>query len=66
MVKSVPTFVVGTKTRKIQVALLNDSLRESDETFQVRLSAPINGTLGNATGSGKIVMTRRPSDRCAE
>lgn len=40
-------FDPGVTSQKINVPIINDSVRESNETFTVRLSSPVNATLGS-------------------
>ena len=48
------TFAPGETAKTIGVQILGDFLVESNETFEVRLSAPIFATLGTATGTETI------------
>lgn len=48
-------FPPGRTLLTLPVRLLGDSLRESNETFLVTLSAPNNATLGHAQAAGTIV-----------
>ncbi len=48
------TFPAGTKTQSIAVPIINDSRREPDETFKVKLSAATNATIGSPTAIGTI------------
>ena len=41
------TFAAGTKSQTVSVAVVEDSVYESDETFTIRLSSPSNATLGS-------------------
>jgi glucose/arabinose dehydrogenase len=43
------------RTQVVKVPLLPDALDEDPETFFLRLSAPVNATLGDAEGVGTIV-----------
>ena len=49
------SFPPGSTSQLVSVPVVNDALDEDDEAFTVTLSAPINGTLGTATGTGTIV-----------
>ena len=49
------TFPAGETTRTIRIAVKGDTLVESDETFVVNLTNPVNATLGNSQGVVKIV-----------
>ena len=48
------TFAPGDTAKTISVTLADDSVAESDETFQVTLSSPQNATLADATANGTI------------
>ena len=50
------TFAVGETTKKITVAVLDDNLTETEETFKIVLSAStlVNATMGDGTGIGTI------------
>jgi len=48
------TFLPGETVQTVAVAVSNDALDEDDETFTVTLSAPVNGTIGTAVGTGTI------------
>ncbi len=48
------TFLPGVTTQQVSVGVLNDALDEDDESFTIALSAPVNGTLGSAVGTGTI------------
>ena len=43
------TFAPGETTKTVTVAIVNDTVFEGNENFQVSLSAPTNATLGNGT-----------------
>jgi len=49
------TFAPGQTTAFISVDVLNDSVREPDETFSIELSNPQNATLGRARAQVTIV-----------
>jgi hypothetical protein len=49
------TFAPGETTKTVTVAVNGDVLVESDETFLVNLTAPMNATLADAQGVGTIV-----------
>ncbi len=51
---SVLSFAAGETTKTVSVAVNGDTLGESDETFAVNLSTPVNATLGDGQGTGKI------------
>ncbi len=48
------TFLPGVTSQTVSVAVLNDALDEDDEAFTITLSAPVNGTIGTAGGTGTI------------
>ena len=48
------TFPPGTITRTIGVAIAGDALDEDDETFRVDLSAPVDATLADSSGTATI------------
>ncbi|MFT3848316.1 MAG: retention module-containing protein [Propionivibrio sp.] len=49
------TFAPGQTALTITVPILNDSIVEANESFNVTLSAPSNATIGDGTGVGSIV-----------
>lgn len=49
------TFAPGATSQTVAIAVLDDALDEDDETFTVTLSAPVNGSIGTATGTGTII-----------
>ena len=55
------TFLEGEQTKTFSVALADDPIQESDETFSVRLSnQPEHSTLGDDTGVGTILDDEEP------
>jgi hypothetical protein len=48
-------FLDGETAKTIRVAVVNDTLFESDETFTVTLTGTTAGTIGTATATGTIV-----------
>jgi len=50
-----PTFAPGETTKTVTVQVIGDRLPESNETFSVNLSTPINGTIADGQGVGTIV-----------
>ena len=48
-------FTPGQTSRTVQVAVNGDLATESNETFTVTLTAPINATIGDAQGLGTIL-----------
>jgi hypothetical protein len=49
------TFAPGQTRKQVTVTVNGDTAVEPDETFAVRLSAPVHVTLGDPEGQGKIV-----------
>jgi fibro-slime domain-containing protein/uncharacterized repeat protein (TIGR01451 family) len=49
------TFAPGTTTQTVEVPVVGDLLLESDETLEVRLSAPVGADIGDGVGTGTIV-----------
>ena len=49
------TFTPGTLSQTITVQVYSDTVDEDDETFSVKLSAPVNATLGNDEGEATII-----------
>ena len=48
------TIAPGSRTATISVAVVGDTVREPSETFRVDLRTPLNATLLDASGVGKI------------
>lgn len=48
-------FAPGTVTKTISVPITGDTTFESDETFTVKLAAPVNATIADDTAVGTIV-----------
>ncbi|MFO0907366.1 MAG: cellulase family glycosylhydrolase [Isosphaeraceae bacterium] len=48
------TFAPGETRKTIAIAIVPDTTNERDETFTVRLSSPVGGTLARADGRGTI------------
>ena len=48
------TFMAGTTSRTIDVAVTGDAADEAHETVVVTLSNPVNATLATATGTGTV------------
>jgi Calx-beta domain-containing protein len=48
------TFAPGTTTQTVTVPILGDATAETDETFTVSLTAPVNATLDNTSAQGRI------------
>ncbi len=48
-------FAAGVTSQTITVPILNDTIFEQSETFNVLLSAAVNATIADATGVGTIV-----------
>ena len=53
-------FSAGQTSATIKVPILGDDIAESDETFTLNLSAPVNTTLANAKGEGRILNDDQP------
>lgn len=49
------SFAAGEATKQISVVLMDDGVREADQTFRVLLSDPHNATLSTATAVGTII-----------
>lgn len=49
------TFAPGEKQKQVTVNIVADSAHELTETFFVRLTNPVNATLGRAQGTGTII-----------
>ena len=49
------TFAPGETHKQVTVAVNGDTTFEPDETFAVRLATPVNVTLGDAAGEGKVL-----------
>jgi uncharacterized repeat protein (TIGR01451 family) len=49
------TFAPGITSATIAVAVIGDTVIETNETFFVNLSNPVNGTLGRSQGVGTII-----------
>jgi hypothetical protein len=48
------SFAAGVTTQTFTVSVIGDAIDEANETFTVTLSAPVNATLADATGTGSI------------
>ena len=49
------TFAVGDTEEEIRVSITDDALDEDDETFEVRLSAPVGAVLSDVVATGTIL-----------
>ena len=49
------TFAVGQATRTVSVPIVGDLVREANETFTVKLSAPIGASIVDGSAIGRIV-----------
>ena len=49
------TVPAGSRAAEIRVSLIDDDEAEGDETFEIRLSNPVNATLATAVATGTIV-----------
>jgi hypothetical protein len=54
-------FAPGMTARTVDVAVVSDAVPESEETFFVDLSAPVNAAIGDGQGQGTIVDEARPA-----
>ncbi|MDD2932603.1 MAG: Calx-beta domain-containing protein [Methylotenera sp.] len=54
------TFAPGVVTQTITVPIINDTLAEASETFNVVLSAPSNATIATGTGVATIIDNDQP------
>ncbi|HTN22681.1 MAG TPA: Calx-beta domain-containing protein [Solirubrobacteraceae bacterium] len=54
------TIPAGATTAAVAVALTDDSIDEPAEAFELRLSAPVNATLGDAAGTATIIDNDEP------
>ena len=50
------TFAPGEQIKTISVPIFGDLLPESNETFLVNLSSPVNGTIADGSATGTILM----------
>jgi uncharacterized repeat protein (TIGR01451 family) len=57
----VVSFPAGSTSQSLSVLVLGDTLDETDETFVVRLSNPLNATMGDSSGLGRIYDDDGPS-----
>ena len=48
------TFAAGVTRANVEVSVTGDAIDEANETVVVKLSGPVNATLGTATGTGTI------------
>jgi large repetitive protein len=48
------TFAPGTTTRTVSVTINGNRTREATETYFVNLTSPVNATLGDSSGTGRI------------
>ncbi|MEQ1907024.1 MAG: FG-GAP-like repeat-containing protein, partial [Pirellulaceae bacterium] len=60
------TFAPGETTKEIHVSIIGDKNIESDEAFSVLLSAAVNATISDGTGTGTIVNDDAPGDDYVE
>ena len=54
-------FAPGETSKTVAVPILGDTAYESDETFTLTLSNPVNATLGTATATGAITNDDAPT-----
>ena len=55
------TFAAGVTSQTIVVPIVDDSLVEGDELFQVQLSNPVGATIADAWGDATIIDNEAPS-----
>ncbi len=60
------TFAPGQTTQTVTVPVLGDTVSEGNETVLVRLSNPVQATIGDAEGSGDDCRPGRPADSCRQ
>jgi hypothetical protein len=48
------TFAAGETSKTVAVTVTGDTVPEPNETFQVRLTAPVNASLGDPSGLRRI------------
>ncbi len=60
-ISGILTFAPGDTTKFVTIPVVGDTTVETDETFSVVLSNPINATLGTATGTATIQNDDLPS-----
>src|SRR5262249_10690037 len=60
------TFAPGVTAQTVSVAVTGDTLVESDETFKLLLSSPVNGRGGEAAGAGEDPQGGGPEGRGGE
>jgi hypothetical protein len=53
-------FAGGHRTNKVGITIVGDTLDEANETFFVRLSAPVGATIANGEGKGTITDNDAP------
>ncbi|HEX2052597.1 MAG TPA: CAP domain-containing protein [Actinomycetota bacterium] len=53
-VTGVATIASGTRIATISVSIVKDRLKEANETVNLTISSPVNGTLGDASAVGTI------------
>jgi len=53
-------FAGGHRTNKVAITVVGDTLDESNETFFLRLSAPVGATIGDGEGKGTITDNDAP------
>ena len=54
LLPTILTFAPGETTKTVTVAVNGDTLAESNETFFINLTAPVNATVSDAQGQGTI------------
>ena len=59
------TFVAGERSKAVAVQVVGDRTAETDETFALNLSAPVNATLARGAATATIVNDDKARDRIA-
>ena len=49
------TFTPGQVTKTITINVIGETIKESNETYTVRLSSPTNAVIGDSDGLGTII-----------
>ena len=49
------TIPIGARVATVSVPVVKDMLREANETLVLTISSPVNGVIGDATGTGTIL-----------
>nr|MDJ0519800.1 DUF4347 domain-containing protein [Trichodesmium sp. MO_231.B1] len=65
-ISNTTTIVAGQTTASITVDIIDDTIDELDETFNIDLSNPVNATIADDQGIGTIVDNDQPSVTIAD